>query len=124
MRVRTLDAAGDMAFGSNAANFLVDSPAAVGQAIMVRFGLWQGEWFLDTTIGMPWNTQVLGKNTQPLYDAAIIQRILDAPGVAGIADYQSSLDTAKRILTASATVTTQFGANVSVTIPIIGTRSI
>lgn len=119
MRVRALDTNGDMTFGQSSANFLIDSPSAVAQAIEVRLQLWTGEWFLDQTVGMPWTTQVLGSRTQTLYDAAIIQKILDTPGVASIQVYSSSLATQTRTLTVTATVSTQYSQNVSVTIPIV-----
>jgi hypothetical protein len=64
MRYRTLDANGDYTFGQNGANFLVNSPAAVGQAVLTRVKLMQGEWFLDQTAGTPYDTEILGAGTE------------------------------------------------------------
>lgn len=107
MRYRQLTAADDYSFGQGAANFLVDSPDAVGQAVLTRLKLLQGEWFLDSTEGTPWSTQILGERTRATFDAAIRERILDTEGVSGIADYSSSV--ADRRLSVSATIDTIYG---------------
>jgi hypothetical protein len=109
MRVRALDANGDMMFGHSLADFLVDSPQAVLQCVLTTLKLYQGEWFLDTTAGTPWNTQVLGAGTQSLYDNAIRSSILSVTGVTGISSYSSSFDATTRRLTVTAVVETQFG---------------
>jgi hypothetical protein len=120
MRVRTMSPTGDMTFGQSQANFLVDSPAAVAQTIKTRLGLWVGQWFLDQTIGMPWMQQVIGKYTQPYYDAAIRDRVTTGPGVIGIETYTSTLSPGPSAstgptsvppaqLTVGMTVNTQYG---------------
>lgn len=108
MRYRALDANGDYSFGSNDAEFLVNSPEAVAQAVKTRFELMTGEWFLDLTEGTPYKGQILGEGTQALYDQAIQERILGTEGVTGIADYSSSL--AGRNLTVSASISTVYGS--------------
>jgi len=60
MKYRRLDVNGDMSFGAGVSNFLINSPEAVAQAVMTRLKLFQGEWFIDTEIGVPYNTKVLG----------------------------------------------------------------
>ena len=50
--------------------------------------LLRGEWFLDSTEGMPWQGEVLGKQPRASYDWAIRQRMLGTPGVTGISDRQ------------------------------------
>jgi hypothetical protein len=115
MRVRRMDVDDDMTFGQGSANFLVNSPQEVGQRILTRLRLLQGEWFLDVTAGTPYGTQILGKNTQGLYDQAIKTVILQTPGVMAITQYSSSL--VARGLAVEALVQTQFGP-VSVTTPL------
>lgn len=107
MRYRKEDADGDYVLGGTAA-FLVDSPEVVAQAVGTRLRLIQGEWFLDTTAGMPWG-QVLGKNTKGTADSAIRQCILGTQGVVEITEYSSSLDEDARALTVVATITTIYG---------------
>lgn len=108
MRYRILSDTRDYVFGAGSSEFLVNSPEAVGQAVLTRLLLMQGEWFLDTSEGTPYSTQILGTGTQALYDQAIQQRILGTPDVLRIDSYASVLDD-QRNLTVSCTITTQFG---------------
>ena len=98
MRYRALSATGDFTFGQSSANFLVDSPACVAQAVLTRLNLWIGQWYLDNTVGMPWLTEVIGINTGPFYDTTIQQYILATQGVSQIQGYSSSLNRATRSL--------------------------
>lgn len=109
MRYRLLDANGDYTFGQMGSNFAVNSPAAVGQAILTSLKLIQGEWFLDSTAGVPYNKQILGKNTTSTYDYVIQTAILGVQGVQGIATYSSSLDSTTRALSVVCTVDTVYG---------------
>lgn len=109
MRYRALDANGDYTFGQGSANFLVDSPACVAQAVQTALLLWEGEWYLDTTAGMPWATQVLGTGTMALYDQAIKAKIVSVQGVQDIVSYSSSLDVTTRTLTVDCTIDTIYG---------------
>lgn len=109
MRYRQLDADGDYVFGGEQADFHRDTPGAVAQAVLTRLKLFEGEWFLDTTAGTPWRTEVLGKYTGGVYDAVIRQRILDTQGVTELAAYAASLDVERRALSVAATINTQYG---------------
>lgn len=108
MRVRAMDANGDMTWGSSQQDFLVNSPAAVGQLVLTRLKLLQGEWFLDKTAGVPWSTQILGRNTGSTYDQAIKACILGTQGVTSIVAYASSLGPDRK-LTVTATIDTAYG---------------
>jgi hypothetical protein len=109
MRVRKLTAAGDMSFGHNQADFWVNVPDGVGQCVRTRLALWRGQWFLDTSAGMPWSTKVLGKYTGATRDPAIQAEILGTQGVLNIAGYSSSLNRDTRKFTVSGTVNTAYG---------------
>lgn len=109
MRVRALTATQDYSFGQGSANFLVDSVATVAQEVLTTLLLFQGEWFLDITAGVPWFTQVAGVGTIPLYDQIIKEAILNVQGVTGIVNYSSSLNRPMRALSVSATIDTLFG---------------
>ncbi len=109
MRYRKLDANGDYSFGHQQADFYVNTPEAVAQACETRLRLYAGEWFLDTTAGMPWRTQVLGKYTKNVYDAVIKSYIASTPGVNSVNNYSSSLVTGTRQLSISATLDTAYG---------------
>jgi len=117
MRYRKLTASGDYSFGHKTNDFFVNVPAAVAQAIQTALRLIQGEWFLDNTVGVPYFTQVLGYNTQSLYDNVIKQAILSVQGVvAPLVSYSSSLNPTTRFLRITVTVNTAFsGQTVTVT---------
>lgn len=108
MRYRTLDANGDYTWGQAGQNFLVNSPAAVAQAISTRLKLIAGEWFLDQTAGTPYD-QILGAGTESTRDLAVQTVILETQGVNEIIYYASYLDPSTRQFTVAATVNTQFG---------------
>lgn len=109
MRYRALTTDGDYTFGAGPSEYLVNSPATVAQAILTALLLHEGEWFLDSTAGMPWETQVLGYNTQSLYDAAIKNCILSVEGASSFESYSSSLNKTNRGLTVNAIVNTIYG---------------
>ena len=108
MRYRTLDQNGDYVFGAGPGEFLVNSPAAVAQAVLTRLKLNQGEWFLDKTVGVPYATQVLGFGTGRSYDVVIQGTILGTPGVNQIRNYSSVLQ--GRTLLISVTLDTIYGS--------------
>lgn len=114
MRVRMQDANGDMTFGSGGANYYVDSPSGVGQRIMTRLGLLEGEWFLDITAGTDWG-KILGRNTEATYDGEIKRVILGTTGVSSIESYTSE-PTDTRKLTVAAEIITDYSTTETVTI--------
>lgn len=89
MRYRELDVNGDMVFGHGSLDFLINSPACVGQAIQTRLLLIQGEWFLDRTVGMPYATEVFVEGARATADRAAKAVILGTQGVTQIASYAS-----------------------------------
>jgi hypothetical protein len=109
MRYRRLSASGDYMFGRGGANFWVNEPGAVAQAILTRLKLLQGEWFLDSTAGTPYATSILGTGKSALRDLAIQQEILQTNGAQSIDQYSSEFDPIKRLFSVQATVTTIFG---------------
>lgn len=109
MRYRTLTATGDYTFGQGGTNFLVNSPAAVGQAVLTRLKLFQMEWFLDQTAGVPYGAQILGANTDSTRDLAYQTVILETQGVTAITEYASYLNPKTRQFTVAATIDTIYG---------------
>ena len=91
MKLRIVDCNGDMCFGNSLANFQTNTRGLVAQLISSRLRLWVGEFFADTSDGMPWFQDVLGNRTTPTYDAVIKYRILSTPGVVSIQHYSSTL---------------------------------
>jgi hypothetical protein len=105
-----------MTFGKGAANFLVDSPAAVAQAVKTRLLLFAGEWFLDTSEGVPWYSRVLGAGTSRTRDRSIRARILGTRGVKEIVSYQSVVDPGARTMTVTARISTIYGVTDAVVV--------
>lgn len=109
MRYRKLDSNGDMAFGSQQANFWRDVPEAPAQAILTRLRLWLGEWFIDTTEGTPYQQAVLGMHTSATVEPAIRRRILGTQGVTTIESFDMVRDTENRVVSINAVVNTEYG---------------
>ncbi len=106
---RKLDPNGDYTFGQGPGNFYSNTPAAVAQSVRTRLGLIAGEWFLDTTAGTPYNSQILGAGMVSKYDPAIKAVILNTKGVLRITDYSSYVDPKTRKATVVATIDTIYG---------------
>lgn len=109
MRYRKLDENGDYTFGRNNGNFYLNNPEAVAQAVKTRLGLIQGEWFLDITVGTPYNSRILGAGMVATYDAAIQEVIIGTQGVSSILDYASNVDPSTRAATISCKINTIYG---------------
>jgi hypothetical protein len=110
MRYRKLDINGDFTFGQGAGNFYVNTPAAVAQAVKTQLGLIEGEWFLDTTLGTPYNSKILGAGHISTYDAAIQEVIMNTQGVTKIIQYSSNYNPSTRQARVSVTLDTLYGS--------------
>ena len=129
MRLRKLDLtpdpatgvpAYDMSFGRGSRDYWQNVPDAPAQLVLQRMELWQGQWFLDTSDGMPWRTQVLGRGTDSTRDRAIQARILATQGVTGISTYASQVNRDTRADATQVTLTTAYDADVSAPVAISG----
>lgn len=96
MRYRKLSPTGDYTFGHGLLDFYINTPEAVAQAVKTALGLWLGEWFLDTSLGVPYIQGVIGKHSQDTADQTIQQNILLVEGVTNIASFESTLDPVTR----------------------------
>jgi hypothetical protein len=104
MRYRRQDANGDYVFGHGKVDFYIDQPAVFAQAVKTRLRLFLGEYFVDTTVGMPWQSQVLGFNAESVYDGAVRNCITETPGFLNFVRYNSVLERRTRLLTIDALV--------------------
>jgi hypothetical protein len=109
MRYRKLTPTGDFRFGQQQADYWIDQPEAVAQAVTTRLRLQLGEWFLDTTDGTDWRGKVLGNRTVQTRDTVIRSRVLLTPGVNTLNDYSSSAEPNSRAFSAQMTLDTIFG---------------
>lgn len=114
MRVRLLDANGDMTFGQGSSNYTANTPYGVGQCVATRLGLIKGEWFLNTSDGTDYDGKIRGRNAAATYDGEIKRVILGAQGVASIVSYSSIL--MGRKLTVTAQILTVYSVTDAVTV--------
>jgi hypothetical protein len=110
MRYRQLAPNGDSTIFSGNSPFLVNSPAAVAQAIGTRLKLWLGEWFLDSTVGFPVYQQVIGTGTQDTRDLAVQATILGTTGVLSITGYSSVVLPGRKFVVSVDSVETIYGS--------------
>jgi hypothetical protein len=116
MQVRRLDANHDMTFGSGRRN-IASTGEGTAQRIRCRLLAILGEWFLDTSTGVPW-WQPEGNGIQPImggprnlqYAEAVLKAIiLQTDGVDTLDAFSMSFDGTLRKLKVSATGTTVDG---------------
>ena len=80
------------------------------QAIMQRLRMFQGEWMLDVTDGVPWYQQIFAKGARQVDIDAILQDcILKTDGVVQLTAYKSTLSPANRTLVVSFACNTSHG---------------
>jgi len=91
MRYRKLDDQGDYTIGQGKNNFFQDEPMVVGQAIHTKLGLLEGEWFLDTTLGVPYSKKLLGKSKLDSHYLSVQETILRTKGVIDIDHFYSTV---------------------------------
>lgn len=78
---------------------VVTDGEAVGQHVRQRLMTFAGEWFLDTTAGVPWLAQIMGAKYDPaLAEAVVKAEILDTAGVVEITGFSVGFDQGVRRL--------------------------
>lgn len=64
----------------------------VAQRLLILLQTWQGEWFLDTTYGIPYWQSILGKKTsKSAVDLILQEKVLAENGVKEITYFSSTL---------------------------------
>lgn len=66
----------DITFPAGLLRFTADNVEAAVQSARLKFQFWRGEWFLDTTQGVPYIEQVFVKPTNIPQLEALCRRIL------------------------------------------------
>lgn len=91
------------------------SGQTAAQGVAVRLKLFQGEWFLDTRIGVDYWGTILKKNPNLAdIEAAIRSAILATPGVSHIVNYVQVLDRASRTLAIAAEIKASDGTTITI----------
>ena len=82
MRDLALDpATGDLAISGGRLRLTELGAESVAQKLRVRLRLFRGEWFMDTSVGVPYYTDVLGRHPLSAVEALLRQAIVTCPGV-------------------------------------------
>ena len=70
---------------------------AVGQHVRQRLKTFEGEWFLDTSAGVPWLDEVLGRQPDTVIAEALIKaEILETVGITGISSFSIRFNQERR----------------------------
>lgn len=96
MRDLALDpATGDLLIESRALRLTVDGAEAVAQKLRVRLRLFQGEYVLDTRVGVPWYTDILGRHSRATVEAILRRVIATCPGVDALESFTLAINSAR-----------------------------
>lgn len=88
-----LDATGNLA--------IVRDTEAIGQHVRQRLMTYEGEWFLDSSAGVPWVRDILGGQYDPVLAESVLKaEILDTEGVTEISSFSVRFDLEVRGLSA------------------------
>lgn len=90
-------ATNDLYLASDGNLATVTDAEAVGQHGRCRIQTFSGEWFLDTSCGVPWLDQILGRGYDPaLAEAVVKAELLDTDGIEEISSFSVSFDKTTR----------------------------
>jgi len=91
----------DLYLGTDNNLATVSGAHAIGQHARQRLKSHEGEWFLDTSAGVPWLQDVMGRQyDQALAEAVIKDAIAATYGVTEINSFSARFDASKRALEA------------------------
>lgn len=89
---------------------LIDNAERVAQQILITLRFWLGEWFLDTTQGVPYLEYILIKNPNLSHIRQIFTEAIESvEGVQSIDDMILDFDERNRRLIVEYTATTEYG---------------
>jgi hypothetical protein len=78
---------------------VVHGAKAVGQHVRQRLKTYSGEWFLDTTAGVPWLDEIMGGAYDPGVSEAVVKgEILETHGVVEITSFSVQFNLERRDL--------------------------
>lgn len=124
MLVRKLTEDWDMEFGQGTQNYISDEEA-VEQNVRTRLLTFKGEWFLDTSLGVPYinndDAEVIGflgvvPASIPGAEAIIKKAILEVKGVDRILSFASTFDHTTRLLTINTIIATIYATTIEVNV--------
>ena len=109
-------ATGDIDFSTKEPTLITDVATAVRQRLHIRLNTFEGEWFYDSSVGVPYFQGILGQQfSQSIIDNTLRRTIIETEDVIELTEYSSSFDRMSRTYNLSFTVTTSTGDLVDVT---------
>lgn len=107
----------DLAFVNGECPTTTDAVDRTAQRLYIRLKTFFGEWWWDTTYGVPWLEKILGyKVRKQTVDMILQEQILLENGVIEIVSFNSSLDNSTRAYTCSFRVRTEAGITNTITV--------
>ena len=108
-RDNTSPSFGDLVFTNSSCPTTEDFTDAVAQKVFILLRTFQDEWYLNTTTGVPYLQEILGKKAEKgVVDRIIQSKVLAEDGVAGIENFTSFLG-GNRVYTANMVIRTTQG---------------
>jgi len=90
--------------------WMINGADKVAQQVKITLLAFFGEWFLDTTFGVPYLEDILVKNPHmPSVESILRSHILDVPHVTGLVSFTLAWDRQDRILSVVFEATTDYG---------------
>ena len=89
---------------------LVYDKAAIRQTVLMKLRTFQGEWFLDKSVGVPYFQEILGKNAKiEAITAVFSDAILEVPGVRSLLKFSVNMNQDSREIRVQFRVDTDLG---------------
>ena len=106
----------DLSFVDGDFQITTTESESLAQRLLVKLYTFQGEWFLNTNLGVPYYQSILGKGrAKETIDNIFKQKILEEPEVIQVQTFESTLDTQNRIYSLTFQVKSENGIE---TIPV------
>jgi hypothetical protein len=107
----------DIIFVNGSAPVTTTQQINVAQRIKITLQTFLGEWFLNTTVGVPYFEAIFGKvKSKASIDLLLQEKILADPGVIEMVSFESELDNSKRVYSMSFKVRTSEGVTDDISI--------
>ena len=100
MKDLKLDSNGDLLFDGR--NFFLTrtTDESLAQRLKIKLSLFLGEYAFDTSVGVPWYQEVVGKKvSKSKIDAIIRKQVESTTGVKEILEFTSEVDASQRTYT-------------------------
>ena len=109
-------ATNDLFVGDDGNIATVSDAEAVGQHVKQRLQTYSREWFLNTTVGVPWLEEILGGKYDPaLAESVVKTEILNTDMVTGISSFSVGFDQRTRgVIIKGVTVETEYDEDVRI----------